>query len=117
MVNFISEDDIELELLNQLKSDKFWYNVFRCSTEVEKQEDLNDWTWRKSKRDVILPKILKESLKRRNPNVDDKYLDEIFDELSQDFSAKDINQANFELYNKIRWPFKISVNKNLFSVQ
>lgn len=112
MVNFISEDDIELELLKRLKSDKFWYNVFRCKTDVENQEDLNDWTWRTSKRDVILPEVLKESLYRLNPEVKHEDLDKIYDELSQDFSWRDIDQVNYEMYNKIRWPISIPVVKN-----
>ena len=112
MANFISEDDIEQELLKQLKTEKFWYDIIICDSSIEHQEDLNDWTWRKSKRDSVLPNVLRDSLYRLNPNVDKKYLDEVFADLTQDFSWADIVQTNYDIYNKIRWPFKISITKN-----
>ena len=57
--NFISEDDIEQEIIRTLQGSNFDYNILICDPSPEKKDDLNDGTGRSSKRQSVLPNILK----------------------------------------------------------
>ena len=52
MANDITEDDIEVSLLNILKEDDLGYNIVRCDPGKENKENLNDGTGRSSKGSV-----------------------------------------------------------------
>lgn len=112
MSKFITEDDIEQAILKELKTDKFDYDIIVCDIDPEKREDLNDGTGRKSKKDCILPEILKESLYRINPDIMQPLIDEKIEEITRDFSESDLVNVNYELYNKLRNSIPITVVKD-----
>lgn len=55
MANYITEDDIEISLINILKSDQMGYNFIQCDANPNLKEDLNDGTSRTSKKQCVLP--------------------------------------------------------------
>lgn len=112
MSKFITEDDIEQAILDELKSEKFNYDIIVCDIDPEKREDLNDGTGRKSKKDCVLPEILKESLYRINSDILKPIIDEKIEEITRDFSESDLVNVNYEMYNKIRNSIPITVVKD-----
>lgn len=113
MAKFITEDNIEQSIIGKLITEEYGYNKIMCNPSPDKQEDLNDGTFRRDKHDCILPEILKSSLYRINPNIDKEKINHFISELSSDFSDSDLVSKNYELYNYIRNNKKIdSVNTN-----
>lgn len=112
MAKLITEDDIEQSILEKLGSKEFGYDIIICDSDPNKKEDLNDGTERQSKRDCILPNILREALIRINPNIPENIIEEQIKELTQDFSGTDLIDTNYRLYNKIRNGIKINVVKD-----
>lgn len=113
MAKFITEDNIERSIIEKLVTTEFGYNKIMCDPSPDKQEDLNDGTFRRDKHACILPEILKDSLYRINSNIDTEKIDRFISELSSDFSDSDLVSKNYELYNYIRNNKKIdSVNIN-----
>jgi type I restriction enzyme R subunit len=110
--NFISEDDIEQEIIKTLQGSNFDYNILICDPSPEKKDDLNDGTGRSSKRQSVLPNILKESLYRINAKIPHEIIDEEVLKLSKDFTETDIIDTNYKLYKKIRESVKISIKRN-----
>ena len=53
MANYITEDDIEVSLINILKSDEIGYNFIQCDSNPNLKEDLNDGTCRISKKQCV----------------------------------------------------------------
>ena len=92
MKSFISEDDIEQAILQMLESPEFGYGVVRCDPSPEKMEVLPDGTGRSSKKQCVLPVILRESLTRLNPEIPANKLDEIAQDLVRDYSGTDMTQ-------------------------
>ena len=112
MKNFISEDDIEQAILAKLQEPSFKYDILKCDPDPAKREDLNDGTGRTSKSQCVLPEVMRTAIFRLNPNIDADILNNIIRELCQDYSAKDIATANYELYRKIRNGIKVNVRRN-----
>lgn len=112
MHNFISEDDIEQAILEKLKAEPFNYDVITCDIDPNKREDLNDGTGRTSKKQCILPVVLRNSLKKINPSIPEDKLNNAIKDLSLDFSGTDIVATNYRLYNQIRNGIKIGTRKN-----
>lgn len=113
MAKFITEDNIEQSIIEKLITEEYGYNKIMCDPSPDKQEDLNDGTFRRDKHDCILPEILKNSLYRINPDIDKEKINHLIAELSSDFSDFDLLSKNYELYNYIRNNKKIdSINKN-----
>ena len=112
MAKFISEDDIELAVLDKLSQPDFEYDIVKCDADPNKREDLNDGTGRSSKKECVLPRILKESLIKLNPHIPTEIINEVFKSLVRDFTGTDIVATNYELYNKIRNQIKVKVRRN-----
>ncbi|SFI24400.1 type I restriction enzyme, R subunit [Pseudobutyrivibrio sp. OR37] len=112
MRNFISEDDIEQAILAKLKAAPFHYDIVICDSDPSKRDDLNDGTFRASKKQCVLPLVIEKSLQRINPNVELSYLQRIAKDLSRDFTGTDMVQTNYRLYQQIRNGIKIDVVKN-----
>lgn len=112
MSNFISEDDIEKAILEKLRQKPFEYDIIKCNPDPSKREDLDDGTIRSSKRECVLPEVLLKSLRRLNPDVDEKILLQIVKDLRKDFTATDIVATNYKLYNQLRNNIKVAVRKN-----
>ena len=109
---FISEDDIEQAILSKLKSEEFGYNVIICDSDPAHKEDLNDGTGRPSKKMCVLPNILKAQLAKLNPTVPQDKLDEIYKDLTADFSESDLISKNYSLYKKIREGITLNFRRN-----
>ena len=112
MAKLITEDDIEQAILDKLKKEVYDYNIIRCDPNPEKKEDLNDGTGRTSKTDCILPDVLKQSLVSINPDILEPLIDEKIKELSSNFDGSDLDDVNYNLYNKIRNGIKLTVVKD-----
>lgn len=112
MAKFISEDDIELAVLEKLSQSDFGYGVIKCDADPNKREDLNDGTGRSSKKECVLPRILKESLIKLNPHIPTEIINDVFKSLVRDFTGTDIVATNYDLYNKIRNQIKVKVRRN-----
>ncbi len=110
--NFISEDDIEQEILKKLQNPIFDYDILICDPSPLRKDDLNDGTGRSSKRQVVLPDILKESLYRINPTIPKDKINEEISKLTKDYTETDIIDTNYKFYKKIREAIKITVNRN-----
>ena len=109
---FISEDDIEQAILAKLKSEAFGYNVIICDSDPAHKEDLNDGTGRSSKKMCVLPNILKAQIAKFNPNIPQDKLDEIYKDLTADFSESDLVNKNYTLYKKIREGITLNFRQN-----
>ena len=112
MKSYITEDDIEQALLKKLKAAPFDYDIILCDPNLEAKDDLNDGTNRDSVTQCVLPDILKTSLKRINPTIEENLIQKTIKELSQNFSGTDNVQTNYTLYQKIRDSIKIPIKKN-----
>lgn len=99
MPNFISEDDIEGEILKKLKDD-FSFELLNCYT-VE-AEELEDGSKRSDKRDVILADRLRESLERLNSHLPAEAIEKALDSLTNKRQAMSAINANRELDGLIR---------------
>ena len=91
MRNFISEDDIEQAILQKLEGDPFQYGILRCDPSPDKRELLPDGTGRSSKKECVLPLILRESLARLNPDIPGEKLEEIassFDGVEKSYAVQ-----------------------------
>ena len=112
MANYITEDDIEQAILNKIKEEPFCYDVLRCDASPDKREVLPDGTDRSSKKECVLPIVLKDALIRLNPNIPKEKLESITKNLCRDFTGTDITATNYQNYNKIRNGIKVIVNRN-----
>jgi type I restriction enzyme R subunit len=98
--NFISEDDIELALLQHLQH-LHGFDVLNCFT--AKPDELNDGSHRQDKRDVILVDRLRDACIRLNPAVPDNIIDEqVLPKLMDRRIAMSPIKANRELDELIR---------------
>jgi len=100
--SFILEDDIEKSILDKIENENLGYTILKLDPSMDKKDDLNDGTNRTNKSQCVLPKVLFESLKRLNPDVNEKYIKETYDELIKDYTDTDIIQTNYNLYKIIR---------------
>lgn len=112
MQNFISENDIEQAILEKLKHAPFNYDILICPSSIEKKDDLNDGTMRSSKKECVLPTVLNSSLKRINPCIDEENISDILKVLRTDYTATDLKETNYKLYQQIRNGIKIDVRRD-----
>lgn len=112
MANDITEDDIEVSLLNILKDDDLGYNIIRCDPSKENKENLNDGTGRSSKRQCVLPKVTRESLHKINPTIPKDTIDKVAHNLCRDFTGSDMVKVNYDNYNLIRNGKSVSFKRN-----
>ncbi|MBO7329541.1 MAG: deoxyribonuclease, partial [Lentisphaeria bacterium] len=109
---FIYEDDIEVAVLGKLAKPEFGYDIIKCFPDPDKRESLDDGTFRSSKKECVLPHILKSSLVKINPHIPESIIDEVVKSLAKDFSGQDLTAVNYDLYNKIRNQIKVKVRRN-----
>ena len=111
MAKYITEDDIEMAVLDKLSHSDFGYDIIKCNPDPNKREDLNDGTGRSAKRESVLPCILKESLVRINPHIPEEIINDVVKSLTRDFTGTDIFNTNYDTYNKIRNQIKVKVRR------
>lgn len=112
MAMYITEDDIEIAVLDKLSHPDFGYDIIKCDPEPSKREDLNDGTGRSSKKECVLPCILRKSLVKINPHIPEDIIDDVVKTLTRDYTGTDIVATNYDLYNKIRNQIKVKVRRN-----
>lgn len=99
MPNFISEDQIERALVQNLQH-LHGFDALDCHT--EDPEDLNDGSGRTDKRDVILMDCVREAIFRLNKNIPAKTVEEALERLLDRRRAMTLVAANQEVYNLLR---------------
>ena len=99
MPNFISEDQIEQELVRKLKQ-RHGFDVLNCHT--SDAEDPNDRSGRTSKRDVILVDRVREAAVRLNPHVPASAIEDALEKLLDRRPAMSLVAANREVYDLLR---------------
>ena len=112
MRNFISEDDIEQAILQKLSTEQFCYDVLRCAPSPDKREALPDGTGRSSKKECVLPQVMREALTRLNPGIPADKLEAIARDLCRDFTGTDMTATNYQYYKKIRNGVQVSLRKD-----
>lgn len=111
MANFISEDDIERAVLGKLSNAEFGYDILKCDPDPNKRENLNDGTGRSSKKECVLPCVLKSSLLRLNPQIPEEVINDVMKSLVKDYTGTDIVATNYDLYNKIRNQIQVKLRR------
>ena len=101
MKSFISEDDIEQAICNRLALPEYGWTRIECDPSAEAQDDVSR-TGRSASSECILPDVLLSSLKRLNPQLDEKILKGIVRDFRRDFSGTDLVDTNYRLYGQIR---------------
>lgn len=99
MPNFISEDQIEQALVQQLQH-LHGFDTLDCYT--ENAENLNDGSGRTDKRDVILADRLREAAIRLNPDIPPAAIEDALDKLLDRRQAMTLIAANREIYGLLR---------------
>ena len=111
MSRFIYEDDIEKALLDKLAAEPFGYDVITCDPSTSSKENINDGTERASKKQCVLPAVLRSALIRINPAIPAEVIDGIVKDLCRDFTGGDLKAVNYKLYQQIRNYIKVSVRR------
>ncbi len=112
MAKYITEDDIEIAVLDRLSHLDFGYDIIKCDADPSKRENLDDGTGRSSKKECVLPCVLKASLVKINPHIPESIIDDVVKTLTRDFTGTDMVATNYDLYNKIRNQIKVKVRRN-----
>lgn len=111
MKSFISEDDIEQAICNRLSLPEYGWKRIECDARVEAQDEVLS-TGRANPSECILPDVFLAALKRLNPQVDDEVLEGILKNFRKDYTATDMVDTNYKLYNQIRNGIQVKVRKN-----
>ena len=111
MSRFIYEDDIEKALLDKLAAEPFGYDVITCDPSTSSKENINDGTGRASKKQCVLPAVLRSALIRINPTIPAEVIDGIVKDLCRDYTGGDMKAVNYKLYQQIRNYIKVSVRR------
>lgn len=99
MPNFISEDDIEVAMVQRLQH-VYGYDTLNCHT--ADPADLNDGSGRTDKRDVILHDRLKEAAIALNPGIPESAIDDALKQLCDKRQTMSSIAANREVDALIR---------------
>lgn len=100
MKNFLSEDDIEIAVIEELSSQPLPWRKLNCFT--ADADDLNDKSGRKDKSEVVFRDILRENLEKLNPNLPSAAIDIAEQELAKGRRAMTLINANIEVYKMLR---------------
>src|SRR5690554_1379279 len=106
MRNYLSEDDIEIAVLQELINQDLPWKTLNCFTRLP--EDLNDGSNRLDKSEVVFKDILKDRLKNLNPDIPDKGIEQALTFLTQGRRAMSLINANIEVYNYLRNGIQVS---------
>lgn len=111
MPNYITEDGIEVSLINILKSDELAYNFIQCDSTPNFKEYLNDGTCRASKKQCVLPEQIKTALYKINKNIPAENIDSVIRELCRDFTGTNMVKTNYDNLSR-RYNLKMTVPEN-----
>ena len=109
MPKIITEDMIEQAAIKALH-ERHDYIVLNCMT--EEPDTLPDGTGRKDKKQVVLPDVMFESLRRINPDIPEQTIRNVVDELCRTPVSGDLMLTNYQNYQKVRNGITVEYNKN-----
>ena len=101
MKAFITEDDIELGLMDILEHTHH-YSIIHCDPSPDAKDKLNDGTGRTDKAQCYLPQVMQEAIKSINPSVPDNLISEAISTITQPATASTLRDKNYDIYKKIR---------------
>lgn len=110
MKAFITEDDIELGLMEVLET--LNYSIIHCDPSPDAKDTLPDGTGRTDKSQCPLPEVMKDSLKAINPGVDDSLIDKAISTIIQSTTKTTIIDRNYTIYKAIREGLTYSFRKD-----
>lgn len=111
MKAFITEDDIELGLMEVLEKTHH-YSIIHCDPSPDAKDSLFDGTGRTDKTQCYLPEIMKESLLAINPGVDASLIDKAISTIIQPATETTIIDKNYTIYKAIREGLTYSFRKD-----
>lgn len=111
MKAFITEDDIELGLMEVLEKTHH-YSIIHCDPSPDAKDSLFDGTERTDKAQCYLPEVMKESLQAINPGVDSSLIEKAISTLIQPASETTIIDKNYTIYKAIREGLTYSFRKD-----
>ena len=111
MKAFITEDDIELGLMEVLEKTHH-YSIIHCDPSPDARETLPDGTGRTDKAQCYLPEVMKESLQAINPGVDSSLIEKAISTIIQPASETTIIDKNYIIYKAIREGLTYSFRKD-----
>lgn len=100
MRNFLSEDDIEVALMQVLANQTLPWRLLNCYT--ANADELNDGSNRTDKSKVVFEDILKDRLTTLNPDIPEQGISQALSQLVRGRRAMSLIKANIEIYNLIR---------------
>lgn len=118
MAKVLTEDIIEKACIERLTSNKDYnhINAFVSKDLVDSKENIletiKDGTGRKNVKEIILPKVLFDSLKAINPQIPDNILHDIVEDLRLYSTNKDIKDINYENYKMIKDGIRVEYEKD-----
>lgn len=118
MKKIITEEMIEHACIRELTKDNYYQFINanigyeRVFSNLNILETESDGTGRTSIREVILPQILFDSLRRLNPQVPEELLSDIVRDFRLPFSDKELIDKNYELYKEIKNGRAVSFDVN-----
>src|SRR5699024_10115097 len=118
MKKIITEDMIEQACIKVLSKDNYYQfinanmSAGRVFSSLNILETESDGTGRASVQEVILPKILLESLRRLNPHIPDHLLQEIVRDFRIPFSDKEVVAENYDRYQQMKNGIPVSFDRD-----
>lgn len=106
MKNFLSEDDIELAVIQELTGQNIPWRKINCYT--TNAEDLNDGSGREDKSEVVFKNIFRRKLRELNPGLPEKALATAELEFIKGRRAMTLMNANIEVYKFLREGIPVS---------
>jgi type I restriction enzyme R subunit len=100
MPNFISEDDIERDIIKVFRNETLSYEYLNCYTATA--EDLNDKSGRGDKKQVVLLDRLQTALRRINQDLPESAINKAIEQLTQSRVQLSVFDANKAVYALLR---------------
>ena len=107
MANFISEDDIERDIIKVFRNETLGYEYLNCYTATA--EDLNDGSGRSDKKQVVLLDRLQTALRRINQDLPESAIKAAVEQLTESRVQLSAFDANKQVYQLIRDGVQIEI--------
>jgi type I restriction enzyme, R subunit len=110
MANFISEDDIERDIIKVFRNETLAYEYLNCYTATA--ENLNDGSGRSDKKQVVLQDRLYAALRRFNSKLPEAAIEAAVKQLTMPRNHLSAFEANKAVYQLIRDGVQVEVTNN-----
>src|SRR5690625_4175876 len=118
MRKIITEDMIEQACIQVLSKNEYYsfinanINANKVFSSLNVLESEHDGTGRSNIHEVILPKILFESLKHLNPRIPTHLLKDIVEDFRRPFTDKELEVINYERYRQLKNGIPVEFEKD-----